>query len=109
MIERYFAVDSGAAMNLCPPPPRFEPVPDPRPGFFWVQGHWDWQRERHVWVNGHWELERHGYRWLPHRWVERRGRWYLQEGGWGRLSELEALNLPNARRGAENLSPMAVR
>jgi hypothetical protein len=41
-----------------PPPPRYVQV-QPRSGFFWVQGRWDWRGNQWIWIDGHWERAPH--------------------------------------------------
>jgi hypothetical protein len=69
-------------VNIGPPPERVEIIPDPRPGWVWTPGYWDWRGNRHVWHKGVWVRERPGYTFQPHRWVEHDGRWYLERGRW---------------------------
>lgn len=71
-------------VNIGPPPERFERVPEPRRGYVWSPGYWDWRGNKHVWVRGSSVREREGYSYQPHRWVERDGRWNLERGRWDR-------------------------
>lgn len=64
-----------------PPPPRYEEVVV-RPGFIWINGHWNWDGGRWVWMGGHYERERAGYAWEPGRWEVRGGRHVWVEGTW---------------------------
>jgi len=80
-------------VNTAPPPPRHERVPDPRSGYVWAPGYWNWQGNRHVWVKGHWEKERHGYSYRANEWVERDGRWQLRRSGGDRDHD----GIPNSR------------
>jgi hypothetical protein len=66
---------------LHPPATRVEQV-NPRVGFVWIAGHWEWRESGWVWFGGRWEAERANMRWAPGRyevrgnvsvWVE--GRW----------------------------------
>lgn len=65
-----------------PPPPRFEPVPPPRPGFVWAPGYWSWGGQRYVWVPGTWYRARPGYVYVRPRWVHERGRWVYHASRW---------------------------
>ena len=85
MLEQYFQKDFGKSVNLAPPPPRGERVPEPRTGCVWMPGYWDLREGRHHWVDGHWMPARPGFQWQPARWIERDGIWYLQEGGWAKV------------------------
>ena len=64
-----------------PPPPRAVVV-ETRPGFVFIQGHWDRVGNRWAWRDGYWERERAGYVWEQGRW-ETRGRGHVWvEGSW---------------------------
>ena len=64
-----------------PPPPRAVVV-ETRPGFVYIQGHWDRAGNRWAWRDGYWERERAGYVWEQGRW-ENRGRGHVWvEGSW---------------------------
>jgi len=67
-----------------PPPMRVEPVPGPRQGYAWDQGHWRWQHGGYVWVPGHWQPMRDNGRWQPGHWEARGPNWYWIEGRWVR-------------------------
>ena len=71
-------------VNLAPPSARYEAVPEPRAGWVWAPGYWEWSGNRHVWRRGYWVRERPGYAYQPHRWVERDGRYYFERGRWDR-------------------------
>ncbi|CDG82634.1 YXWGXW repeat-containing protein [Janthinobacterium agaricidamnosum] len=67
---------------IAPPPPRFEPTPELRPGYFWAPGHWEWRGRRYDWNPGVWIVERPGYFYSPPVWSQRGGRWYMEQGRW---------------------------
>ena len=71
-------------VRVAPPAPRVEVVPEPRRGYVWVPGYWDYRGHRHVWVAGTWVRERPGYRYVGPRWVERHGGWAMERGRWNR-------------------------
>jgi hypothetical protein len=73
-------------LNFAPPPARYERVPNPRAGYVWAPGHWQWNGNtaRHVWVAGYWERARAGYAYRAPRWVERGGRWQYESSRWDR-------------------------
>lgn len=79
---------SHAAINvdidIAPPAPRVEAVPQVRPGYVWAPGHYEWRRRSHVWVGGHWMRERRGYHWVPDEWVQAGPRWHYAPGHWVR-------------------------
>lgn len=75
------------APSLTPPPlPRYERLPQPRPGYVWVPGHWIWssRQRRYVWVDGRWTRNRPGFRYAGSRWVFRNGEWHFIPGQWVR-------------------------
>jgi WXXGXW repeat (2 copies) len=65
-----------------PPPVRYVEV-QPRRGYLFVQGRWDWRGNQWVWIDGHWERERPNYAYRPGRWQRhpRRGHVWI-EGNW---------------------------
>ena len=71
-------VEVGAA----PPPPRYEVVPDSRPGYIWVAGYWGWSGTQHVWVNGQYVPERLHHHWVTAKWEHRGAHWYFEDGRW---------------------------
>ena len=56
------------------PPPRYEPIPNPRPGYNWAPGYWQPYGSRHNWVAGHW-VAQPGYVYREPGWREPDGRW----------------------------------
>jgi len=74
----------GIDIDVAPPPVRVEVVPEPRVGYAWAPGFWEWRGRAHVWVPGHWMGERRGYRWVPDRWDQRGPRWHHERGHWER-------------------------
>jgi len=72
------------AIQVAPPPPRYEVVPAPRAGYVWAPGYWAWNNHHHVWRSGHWVRERHGYHWVGPNWAQRDGRWHYRDGYWTR-------------------------
>ncbi|MYM31211.1 BcpO-related WXXGXW repeat protein [Duganella sp. CY15W] len=71
-------------ISVAPPPPRYEVIPAPRPGYIWSPGYWEWRTNRHVWIGGNWIASRPGYFYTQPRWVEREGHWFRQEARWDR-------------------------
>ena len=71
-------------LNVGPPAAQFERAPEPRQGYVWSPGYYDYQNNNHVWVSGESLREREGYSYQPNRWVERDGRWNLERGRWDR-------------------------
>ncbi len=67
-----------------PPPVRYEPMPQPRPGYVWAEGYWNWNGGAYVWVPGSWVRARSGYEYAQPRWEERERGWELHRGGWRR-------------------------
>ena len=72
-------------VQIAPPEPRYEAVPESRRGHVWAPGYWDWRGHQHVWHAGSWQRERPGYRYHESRWVEHdNGRWSRQPARWAR-------------------------
>lgn len=70
-------------VEIAPPAPRYEVMPDPRPGYVWDAGHYEWRGNQYVWVPGRWIAARSGYDWQERRWVQRgNGEWVLVGGTW---------------------------
>jgi WXXGXW repeat (2 copies) len=74
----------GVNIDIAPPEPRFEVAPQPRPGYVWAPGYWDYRHRQHVWVPGRYRGERHGYHWAPDRWEQQGPRWHRAPGHWER-------------------------
>jgi hypothetical protein len=72
---------AGDVPTEAPPPPRDEPQ-QPRAGFVWVPGQWDWKAGKYDWTPGHWEREQAGKHWREARWEQQGGRWTQVTGGW---------------------------
>jgi len=74
-------------VEVAPPPPRFERIPAPRPGYVWGPGYWEWRGNRHEWVAGSWIAERPGFIYSAPHWTQRDGHWYREEAHWDRHEE----------------------
>jgi len=77
---RYHA---GVAVVSEPPPPRYE-VYDPRPGYVWVDGRWDWDAGagEWVWYEGYYVPERTGYVYVRGTWVNQGGHYVYERPRW---------------------------
>ena len=66
--------------------PRYEVIPEPRNGYVWSDGHWQWRGDRHVWIVGNWQPERPGYAYSQPQWVQRQGGrgWDYRASRWDR-------------------------
>jgi hypothetical protein len=71
-------------IDVAPPPIRVETVPDPRVGYVWAPGFWEWRDGAHVWIPGHHIREHRGYRWVPDHWDQRGPHWHHERGHWER-------------------------
>lgn len=72
-------------VNVAPPEDRVEVVPvQPRRGYAWAPGYWEWRGRHHVWVPGHWVRARVGYHWYRDRWDRYGDRWVFYRGHWER-------------------------
>ena len=67
-----------------PPPPRVVAVPAARPGYVWVQGHWEQRGRRHHWVDGFWTRSRPGYAYRQPVSEQHGDRWDYRRGHWDR-------------------------
>jgi hypothetical protein len=78
---RYHA--SGVVVASEPPPPRYEAA-DPRPGYVWIDGHWDWDPSygEWVWYEGYYEPERVGYVYVRGNWVNRGDHYVYERPRW---------------------------
>ncbi len=74
----------GIDVQIAPPEPRVEVVPEPRPGYVWAPGYWEWRGGHHVWIGGRWVGERVGYHWAPDRWERQGDHWHHWRGHWER-------------------------
>jgi hypothetical protein len=77
-------VDFDLHLNVAPPPPRYEVVPQLGAGYVWSPGYWEWRGGRHVWVPGSAIRARPGHVYHAPRWVQRDGRWHFQGPRWDR-------------------------
>jgi len=53
-----------------------------RPGYVWVEGHWDWSDDRWVWSEGYWVAEQRGFVWVQGLWVTVDGGYSWRPGHW---------------------------
>ena len=88
------AAPYGISIDVAPPAPRVERVPDARRGYVWTPGYWNWTGNRYTWVPGTWVRERRGYVYAHPQWHERNGRWELQRGEW-RRGDRDRDGIPN--------------
>lgn len=51
-------------IDLAPPAPRYEVVPQVRRGYVWAPGHWAYRNRGYVWVSGRQIVARPGERWV---------------------------------------------
>lgn len=72
----------GVVIGSPPPPPRYQPLPPPRPGQLWSPGYWAWDGYRYVWLEGRWLAARPGYAYVPGRWEQRPGGWMYYGERW---------------------------
>jgi hypothetical protein len=77
-----------------PPPVRLERF-EPRAGYAWVPGRWQWHRGRYEWMNGHYEREHMGKKWREGRWERRGDAFVFVDGEW---IDLGPTNAPPALR-----------
>jgi len=75
------SVTVGAYPTAAPPPLRVENE-QPRAGFVWITGRWDWRGGRWEWLAGHWERQRANMNWVAGRWELQGNRYIWVEGSW---------------------------
>jgi WXXGXW repeat (2 copies) len=71
-------------IDVAPPPVRVEAVPEPRAGYVWAPGYWEWSGHEHVWRSGRWLHERRDQHWVPDHWVQAGPHWHHERGHWER-------------------------
>ncbi|HEY0512565.1 MAG TPA: hypothetical protein VGH73_11710 [Thermoanaerobaculia bacterium] len=76
----------GAGIEVVGPPPGVRAevaITSPGPGYYWVPGYWDWDRDW-VWVPGAWTRPPHVRAvWVAPRYHHRRGgHWAYERGHW---------------------------
>jgi hypothetical protein len=82
---------TGAVVASQPPPPRYEAA-DPRPGYVWVDGRWDWDPGygEWVWYEGYYEPMRPGYVYVRGNWVNRGSQYVYERPRWQRRDNARA-------------------
>ncbi len=54
-----------------------------RPGYVWVDGHWDWIGAQWTWSQGYWLEDRPGYLWIQGNWyLGGEGQYHYRPGHW---------------------------
>jgi hypothetical protein len=74
-------------VTVAPPPPRYEAVPPPRPGYVWAPGYWNRTGTGWDWRGGRWVGAEPGSRWAADTWVQAGPRWHYVPGHWGCASD----------------------
>jgi hypothetical protein len=64
-----------------PPPPRVTVV-EPRAGYVWIEGRWDWDGTAWVWSPGYWVAERTDHVWVQGVWIHVDGGHRWRPGHW---------------------------
>ena len=80
--DAYYGNGHGVYAPAPPPMPYYacQRSPMPGPGYYWVDGYWDFLGGRYRWVGGYWMFPPYaGGSWMPPRYFG--GRFYL--GFWG--------------------------
>ncbi len=71
-----------AYVDTQPPPPQDEAVPQPKAGFVWVRGYWEFLGGKWVWHGGAWQAAREGATWRDGHWERRDDHYHWVEGRW---------------------------
>jgi hypothetical protein len=66
-----------------PPAPRYIDAPY-RPGYVYIQGHWENYGSGWAWRDGYYARERPGYVYIQGRWYDNGDRWRWRDGRWDR-------------------------
>jgi len=82
MLPNLGGASTAVQVEVAPPPPRAEAVPEARAGYVWVPGYWGWSGSKHEWVNGQFVAERRGHHWVMAKWEHRGPHWYFEDGRW---------------------------
>ncbi len=69
-------------VDIAPPAPRVEVVPEARVGYVWAPGYWNYEGHNHVWVKGRYIREHRGHHWVADSWEQRGNRWHRVAGHW---------------------------
>ncbi|NVB84489.1 MAG: BcpO-related WXXGXW repeat protein [Kofleriaceae bacterium] len=64
------------------PPAPIAENPQPRRGFVWVKGYWQWNDGDFDWVKGHFERRQSNKQWQDGHWDNAGGRWTWTAGAW---------------------------
>ena len=73
---------STVEIEVPPPVPRKEVIPEARVGYVWMPGYWDWRHHEHIWVSGRYIRELRGYHWVGARWNHEGEHYRLAFGHW---------------------------
>ena len=69
-------------LTLPPPPARYEVVPQPRAGYIYQPGHYEWDGRAYVWREGLFIEKREGHVYTPYGLEHRGDMWYYRRGHW---------------------------
>jgi len=67
--------------DVAPPPARVERF-EPRDGYVWAPGYWEWSGRSYHWFSGTYLPERRGAHWVPDRWEQVGPHWQHVAGHW---------------------------
>ncbi len=85
-------------INVAPPAPQYEVVPNLAPGYTWAPGYWGWNGDRHVWIRGRSIVQRQGYNWEPDRWEQRDGHYYRTAGYWKHDNDYKPVKVKHEKK-----------
>jgi WXXGXW repeat (2 copies) len=74
-------VAAPSVSNVAPPAARVERV-EPRDGYVWASGYWEWNGRSYHWVSGTYILEHRGAHWVADRWEQVGPNWQHVAGHW---------------------------
>ena|SRR5450432_2171029 len=67
--------------DVAPPPARVERF-EPRDGYIWAPGYWEWTGRSYHWVSGTYLREHRGAHWVADRWEPVELHWQRVAGHW---------------------------
>jgi hypothetical protein len=76
------ALAKDITVDVAPPADRHEAVPNPRAGYVWAPGHWEWTGRFYSWTAGSWVVEHRHQQWVADRWEQVGTQWHYQQGHW---------------------------
>jgi hypothetical protein len=74
-------------VDAAPPADRHEVVPNPRAGYVWAPGHWEWTGRFYSWTGGTWIIAHRGQDWVADRWEQVGSQYHFLPGHWASAAD----------------------